>query len=92
MTTPTAPHPKGSGADSAAGEIATNTGTQTANNELGKFGSFGRALGGSTLNAMMKRKPNHQEASTSQGNSGETPGVLLESPTQRFNFSETPQI
>ncbi|MEO6924522.1 MAG: hypothetical protein ABI142_11910, partial [Bryocella sp.] len=38
-------------------EIATNTGTETASNQISRLGSFGRALGGSSMGAFMKHKP-----------------------------------
>jgi hypothetical protein len=71
-------------------DIATNTGTQTANDQVSRLGSFGRALGGSTMGALMKHK--HASADTTQSNNSSatdpaTAGVLMESETRITGFS-----
>ncbi|MEO6965153.1 MAG: hypothetical protein ABI076_04550 [Acidobacteriaceae bacterium] len=71
-------------------EIATNTGTQTASDQISRLGSFGRALGGSSMGAFMKHKPaahNTTQADTSSASDPATAGVLLESQTQLGGFS-----
>jgi hypothetical protein len=74
-------------------EIATDTGTQTASNQLSRLGGFGRALGGSSMSAFMKHKPaahNTPQADTSSAADPATAGVLLESQTQLSSFSAAP--
>jgi hypothetical protein len=80
----------GSGAGRVAGEIATDTGTQVASDQVSKLGSFGRALGGSSMGALMRHKPsNSSNNAPASNNSGDpaTAGVLLESQTETGNFS-----
>lgn len=83
----------GSGAGKVAGEVATDTGTQVASDQVSKLGSFGRALGGSGMGALMRHKPSNSSntaaASNSNGDAA-TAGVLLESQTQTGNFSTAP--
>jgi hypothetical protein len=79
----------GSSAGKVTGEVATDTGTQVASDQIGKLGSFGRALGGSSMGALMRHKPSNS-SSTPAANSGGDPataGVLLESQTETGNFS-----
>ncbi|MBA2682441.1 MAG: hypothetical protein H0U76_29120 [Ktedonobacteraceae bacterium] len=74
-------------------EIATNTGTETASNQISRLGSFGRAFGGSSMGAFMKHKPaahNTTQADTSGSENPATAGVLLESQTQLSSFSAAP--
>jgi hypothetical protein len=84
----------GSGAGTVTGEVATDTGTQVASDQIGKLGSFGRALGGSSMGALMRHKPsNSANTSAPAANSGgdaATAGVLLESQTETGNFSTAP--
>lgn len=89
-----APLPADKGSGSSAGsvtrEVATDTGTQTAGSEIGKLGTFGRALGSSSLGAFMRHKPQPKaEVAAPPGSS--TPGnVLLESQTSIDHFSTSP--
>jgi len=85
---------EGSGAGKVAGEVATDTGTQVASDQVSKLGSFGRALGGSGMGALMRHKPSSSSttAAPASNNSGDaaTAGVLLESQTETGNFSTAP--
>jgi hypothetical protein len=81
----------GSGAGRVTGEVATDTGTQVAGDQIGKLGSFGRALGGSSMGALMRHKPSSSSAPVSNnGGDPATAGVLLESQTETGNFSTGP--
>ncbi len=80
----------GSGAGAVTGEVATNTGTQVASDQIGKLGSFGRALGGSSMGALMHHRPSSSSTpapAPSNGGDPATAGVLLESQTETGNFS-----
>ena len=80
-----------SGAGNVTREVATDTGTQTANSELGKLGTFGRAFGSATIGAFTRHKPSTQAASPSSSPSdAATAGVLLESQTSVDHFSTAP--
>jgi hypothetical protein len=87
---------KSGGADAGkvTGEIATDTGTQVASDQVSKLGSFGRALGGSSMGALMRHKPSSSSstAAPASNNGGDpaTAGVLLESQTETGNFSTAP--
>jgi hypothetical protein len=82
----------GSGAGAVTGEVATNTGTQVASDQIGKLGSFGRALGGSSMGALMRHKPSSSTSTPAPAASDNaaTAGVLLESQTETGNFSIAP--
>jgi hypothetical protein len=87
-----APAPNSQTGSSTAGnitrEVATDTGTQTANSEIGKLGTFGRALGSSSLGAFMRHKPvPAKTAPPAVPGSSDASGVLLESQTSIGNFS-----
>jgi hypothetical protein len=68
-------------------EVATDTGTQTANSEIGKLGTFGRALGGSSLGAFMRHKPQPKAEVAASPGSSAAANVLLESQTSIDHFS-----
>jgi hypothetical protein len=71
-------------------DIATNTGTQTANDQVGRLSSFGRALGGSTMGALLKHKPAASTTTQSSNSSATDPataGILMESETKLTGFS-----
>jgi hypothetical protein len=83
----------GSSAGKVTGEVATDTGTQVAGDQISKLGSFGRALGGSSMGALMRHKPSGSSpAAPAQSNGGDpaTAGVLLENQTETGNFSTAP--
>jgi hypothetical protein len=84
----------GANAGKVTGEVATDTGTQVASDQIGKLGSFGRALGGSSMGALMRHKPSSSSNSVAppSNSSGDaaTAGVLLESQTEIGNFSTGP--
>ncbi len=72
-------------------DIATNTGEQTASDQISRLGSFGRALGGSSMGALMKHKPGSAApASGDNSANAATAGILMESQTQMSNFSTSP--
>lgn len=80
-----------SGAGKVTGEIATGTGTQVASDQVNKLGSFGRALGGSSMGALMRHKPSaSSNTPTLASDNSATAGVLLESQTETGNFSTAP--
>ncbi|HEY1576246.1 MAG TPA: hypothetical protein VGF82_04150 [Terracidiphilus sp.] len=91
-----APAPNSQNDSSTAGnvtrEVATDTGTQAASSEMGKLGTFGRALGSSSLGAFMRHKPSGSaKPSTSTPPDGSAnANVLLESQTELANFSTSP--
>jgi hypothetical protein len=91
---PLAPDQKpGSSAGSTAGDVTTDAGTQVANDKMGKLGSFGRALAGSSLGALRRQKSSAAAGAgttPAQSGSGAAAGVLLESQTQLSSFSTTP--
>jgi hypothetical protein len=82
----------GPGAGAVTGEVATNTGTQVASDQIGKLGSFGRALGGSSMGALMRHRPSSSTSTPAPAASDNaaTAGVLLESQTETGNFSIAP--
>jgi hypothetical protein len=89
-----APLPADHGNTSSAGnltrEVATDTGTQTASSEVGKLGTFGRALGSSSLGTFMRHKPQAKAESAAAPPDPATAGVLLESQTSIDHFSTSP--
>jgi hypothetical protein len=81
----------GSGAGRVTGEVAADTSTQVASNQIGKLGSLGRALGGSGMGGLMRHKPSNSTApAENSGGDPATAGVLLESQTETGNFSTAP--
>jgi hypothetical protein len=82
-----------SSAGKVTGDIATNTGTQVASDQISKLGGFGRALGGSSMGALMRHKPSNTSNTAPASNNGGDPataGVLFESQTETGNFSTAP--
>jgi hypothetical protein len=75
-------------------EIATGTGTQVASDQVSKLGSFGRALGGSSMGALMRHKPSSPSSTPApapdNSATAATSGVLLESQTETGSFSTAP--
>jgi hypothetical protein len=85
------PQGSGSGAGNITKEVATDTGTQEADSQIGKLGTFGRALGGSSMGALMRHKPaNPPKAAPAASDNSATAGVLMESQTEVANFSTAP--
>jgi hypothetical protein len=80
----------GSKAGTVTGEIATDTTTQAANSEMGKLGTFGRALGSSTMGAFLRHKPQPKAEPAATSGSAGAAGVLLESQSSIDNFSTSP--
>ena len=82
-----------------AGQVATDTASQTAASESSKLGVFGNALSNSALNAFRRKKttppPAAAPASASVASAGApgAPGdsnVLMSTTTQKTNFSRDP--
>jgi hypothetical protein len=81
-----------------ADDVATNTATQTASNQLGKLGGFGSTLGGNVLGAFRKKKaadtppppppPTPPANASAPGAPGS--GPLMQMTTQITNFSHDP--
>jgi hypothetical protein len=79
-----------------AGQAATDTAAQTAAGESSKMGIFGNALGSSALGAFHKKKtatPAPADTattttSTANGTQTTTSAVLMETTTQKSNFSQ----
>jgi hypothetical protein len=72
-------------------EVATNTATQDAGSQTSRLGTFGRALSGSSMGALMHHAPSPGSApSQAPAAASATDGVLLESQTQTSGFSEAP--
>jgi hypothetical protein len=71
---------------SAAGAVGQEEGSQTS-----RLGTFGRALSGSSMGALMHHPPSSGSTpSQAPASAGATDGVLLESQTQTSGFSEAP--
>ena len=91
----TAPLPQnqnhgGSTTGAVAGEVATDTATQTAGSQMAKLGTFGRALSGSSMGALMRHAPSPSAPSqpaAASGTDAATAGVLLENQMQMSGFS-----
>jgi hypothetical protein len=82
-----------------AGDVATNTASQTASNQLSKLGGFGSTLGGNVLGAFRKKKaadappPPPPPAAAANGSAPGAPGAggpLMQMTTQITNFSHDP--
>jgi hypothetical protein len=90
----TAPLPQTQNQGSTAGavtqEVATGTATQTADSQISRLGTFGRALSSSSMGALMHHAPSKASAPSQaapDGANAETAGVLLESQTETSGFS-----
>lgn len=73
-------------------EAAAGTAKETVNDQMGRLGTFGRALSGSTMGALMhhKDKAASPDATPAQSTPDATAGVLLETRTQTSGFSIAP--
>lgn len=80
----------GASAGTVTREIGTDAGTQAADSEMSKLGTFGRALGSSSLGAFMRHKPQPKAEPASSSASAAAAGVLLESQTSIDHFSTSP--
>jgi hypothetical protein len=80
---------QGSAAGSVTKEVAAGTATQEANSQMGHLGTFGRALGGSSMSALMHHAPSTTPppSQAASGTNAATAGVLLESQTETSGFS-----
>jgi len=77
---------QGSEAGSVTKEVAAGTATQEAGSQMARLGTFGRALGGSSMGALMHHTSAPSPAPSQAGNAA-TAGVLLESQTETSGFS-----
>jgi hypothetical protein len=87
-----------SSSGSVAGQVATDTAAQTAAAEAGRLGVFGSALGSSALGAFHKKKAATPPpaaapapaptATATDGTQTTTSAVLMETTTQKSNFSQ----
>jgi hypothetical protein len=76
---------------STTGAVGQEAATQEAGNQTSRLGTFGRALSGSSMGALMHHAPSTGSApSQAQAAPSATDGVLLESQTQTSGFSEAP--
>jgi hypothetical protein len=78
-----------------AGQVASDTATQTAQGESGKMGVFGNALTNSALSAFKKKpKPAPAPTPAPAAAAGTPPGmqnvILMSTTTQLTNFSQNP--
>jgi hypothetical protein len=83
---------QGATAGSVGKEVAAGTATEEANNQVSKLGAFGRALGGSSMGALMKHGGSSPPPAAAQPANSDpaTAGVLMESQTQTSGFSVAP--
>jgi hypothetical protein len=91
-TAPLAPSQKaGSTAGSVTQEVAAGTATQEASSQMGRLGTFGRALSSSSMGALMHHAPSTAStpapAAGGSGVNGANAGVLLENQTEMSGFS-----
>lgn len=91
-TAPLAPSQKASStAGSVTEEVAAGTATQEAGSQMGRLGTFGRALSGSSMSALMHHAPStgspSGQAAGGSGVNAANAGVLLESQTELSGFS-----
>jgi hypothetical protein len=88
------PQSQGQGQGSTAGdvgkEVATGTATQEAGSQLSRLGTFGRALGGSSMGALMHHTSSNSAPSQPANADPATAGVMLESQTETTGFSVAP--
>ena len=68
-------------------EVAAGTATQEAGSQLAKLGTFGRALGGSSMGALMGHAQPKAAPSNAAPADPATAGILMESQTQTSGFS-----
>ena len=82
---------QGSTAGAVGKEVATGTATQEAGSQVSRLGTFGRALGGSSMGALMHHAPSTSSAPSQAATADPaTAGVLLESQTETSGFSVAP--
>jgi hypothetical protein len=68
-------------------QVATGTATQEANSQMAKLGTFGRALGGSSMGALLGHASSKPAPSTAASTDPATAGVLMENQTETSGFS-----
>jgi hypothetical protein len=95
-TTQNSAAPANSG-NSASGQVATDTATQTAAGEASRLGVLGNALGSSALGAFHRKKASTQDTTTNTASSNSTStsdstqsATLMEMTVQKSNFSQEP--
>jgi hypothetical protein len=77
----------GSTAGDMGKEVAKGTATQEAGSQLSKLGTFGRALGGSSMGALLGHTASKPAPSSAPNTDPATAGVLMESQTETSGFS-----
>jgi hypothetical protein len=80
----------GSTAGSVTQEVAAGTATQEASSQMSRLGTFGRALSGSSMSALMHHAPSTASpapATAGGGVNAANAGVLLENQTELSGFS-----
>jgi hypothetical protein len=80
----------GSAAGSIGKEVATGTATQEAGSQLSRLGTFGRALGGSSMGALMRHTPSNAAPSQAANVDPATAAVMMENETETSGFSVAP--
>ncbi len=81
----------GGGTAGAMGkEVATGTATQEAGSQLSRLGTFGRALGGSSMGALMHHTPSTSTSGQTANVDPATAAVMMESETATSGFSVAP--
>ncbi len=81
---------QGSTAGAVGKEVATGTATQEAGSQVSRLGTFGRALGGSSMGALMHHAPSTSAPSQAASTDPATAGVMMESQTETSGFSVAP--
>jgi hypothetical protein len=81
---------QGSTAGAVGKEVATGTAEQEAGSQVSRLGTFGRALGGSSMGALMHHAPSTPAPSQAASSDPATAGVLMESQTETSGFSVAP--
>jgi hypothetical protein len=77
----------GSAAGDVGKEVAVGTATQEAGSQVSRLGTFGRALGGSSMGALLGHAPSKSTPSNATNVDPATAGVLMESQTETSGFS-----
>jgi hypothetical protein len=76
-----------SAAGDAGKQVAVGTATQEAGSQMAKLGTFGRALGGSSMGALLGHAPSKPAPSSASNADPATAGVLMENQTETSGFS-----
>jgi hypothetical protein len=78
----------GSAAGDVGKEVAVGTATQEAGSQVSRLGTFGRALGGSSMGALLGHVPSSKSAPSAATNADPaTAGIMMENQTETSGFS-----